>query len=209
LDSIASEIRRKEGIQITLDDVRAILTFVFAEIFDERQITNFLKKKHDAGLFEYLELTAKHYRSSKDLGSIGYLRTNFTSELVGQFLGGVRFQENRNFPAMSHAYLEDDIKVIVETLKRFTYLALIRSPRLKISEQRGKEIVIDIFTALSEADGHTLLPKDFQSWFLRSKSTAAQKRVICDFVAGMTDRYAVEFHSRLKSESPESIFKPM
>jgi dGTP triphosphohydrolase len=30
----------------------------------------------------------------------------------------------------------------------------------------------------------------------------------CDFVAGMTDRYAVEFYSRL-TESGASIFKPL
>jgi putative thiamine transport system substrate-binding protein len=33
------------------------------------------------------------------------------------------------------------------------------------------------------------------------------KRLICDFVAGMTDQYAVEFYSRMK-ESGASIFKP-
>ena len=36
-----------------------------------------------------------------------------------------------------------------------------------------------------------------------------KKRTIGDFVAGMTDRYAIEFYCRLFSESPESIFKPI
>ncbi|MGH8522736.1 MAG: hypothetical protein ACREXY_00470 [Gammaproteobacteria bacterium] len=33
-------------------------------------------------------------------------------------------------------------------------------------------------------------------------------RVVCDFIAGMTDSYAVDFYARLKSEVPRSIFKP-
>ena len=33
-------------------------------------------------------------------------------------------------------------------------------------------------------------------------------RCICDFISGMTDKYAIEFYGRLKSENPETIFKP-
>lgn len=35
-----------------------------------------------------------------------------------------------------------------------------------------------------------------------------RNRVICDFIAGMTDSYAMKFYARLKSENPETIFKP-
>ncbi|MGA9726232.1 MAG: hypothetical protein WBE80_09245 [Methylocella sp.] len=42
-----------------------------------------------------------------------------------------------------------------------------------------------------------------------SNNDAAKKRVVCDFIAGMTDRYAVEFYSRIFSDSPQSIFKPL
>jgi dGTPase len=39
--------------------------------------------------------------------------------------------------------------------------------------------------------------------------TLAAKRVICDFIAGMTDRYAVQFYGRLFGTNPESIFAPL
>jgi dGTPase len=42
----------------------------------------------------------------------------------------------------------------------------------------------------------------------RVRARAERKRLICDFIAGMTDRYAVEFYARLK-ESGASIFKPI
>jgi dGTPase len=36
-----------------------------------------------------------------------------------------------------------------------------------------------------------------------------QMRSVCDFVAGMTDRYAMEFYGRLHSDSAQSMFKPI
>lgn len=84
------------------------------------------------------------------------------------------------------------------------------SPRLKLAEYRGQEIVETIFDKLSEDNGHVLMPDDFRMWYERfSGKDSQQKRVICDFIAGMTDRYAVEFYARLRSESPETIFKPI
>ena len=29
------------------------------------------------------------------------------------------------------------------------------------------------------------------------------------FIAGMTDRYAVEFYGRLNSDTPQTVFKPL
>ena len=59
-----------------------------------------------------------------------------------------------------------------------------------------------------EKDGFRLLPDDYQGVFL-SISDDEKERVICDFIAGMTDRYALEFYGRLTSENPQTIFKPI
>jgi dGTPase len=42
----------------------------------------------------------------------------------------------------------------------------------------------------------------------RQAPSNQKKRVVCDYVAGMTDRYAVEFYARLTSETFYSMFKP-
>ena len=52
-----------------------------------------------------------------------------------------------------------------------------------------------------------LLPDDVNSLFSEIRDED-RDRIICDFIAGMTDRYAIEFYGRLKSERPETIFKP-
>lgn len=93
-------------------------------------------------------------------------------------------------------------------MKNFTYESQIQSPRLKVAEYRGQQIVKDIFTALSHANGWMLLPEDYQEKYNSSKEHFEKQRCICDFIAGMTDKYAIEFYGRLKSERPETIFKP-
>jgi len=67
---------------------------------------------------------------------------------------------------------------------------------------------VSIFQALSKKDDHRLLPLDFQQLYERSKNKATRHRVICDFIAGMTDAYAVDFCARLKSENARTIFRP-
>lgn len=78
-----------------------------------------------------------------------------------------------------------------------------------MGEFRGDELVSDIFKALVGDKGHLLMPSDVRDRFIKSKRKHEKARVVCDFVAGMTDRYAIEFWSRLKSNEPESIFKPI
>jgi dGTPase len=209
LDEIASELSENTDLRVSHKQIRAVLTFVFAGMFDNQSLRKFLRNKQQSKLIDYLEVLSHHYRGSRELGSVGYLRTGFTSECVGQFLQGVVFEADSKYPSLSKVTLNSSIRLIVETLKRFTYIALIGSPRLKVSEARGKEIVKDIFGILAGDGGHKFLPQDCQAWHARSVSKSAKMRVICDFVAGMTDRYAVEFHARLRSDTPESIFKPL
>jgi len=77
------------------------------------------------------------------------------------------------------------------------------------AEYRGKEIVNTIFAALSGTDGDALLPDDFREQFERLVGEENKKRLICDYIAGMTDAYAIEFYARLTSENARTIFRPL
>lgn len=141
----------------------------------------------------------------------GYYRTSYTSEVIHKLIMSIEVEYDERKPALSLVRLCEDERIKVEVLKNFTYETIIISPRLSIVEQRGFEIVETIFNALTEDNhraGYNLLPKDFRILFDGFTDNHLKKRVICDFIAGMTDRYAVEFFSRLKSENPQTIFKP-
>ena len=53
------------------------------------------------------------------------------------------------------------------------------------------------------------MPADFQQAFDGFGKEADKKRVVCDFISGMTDWYALEFYDRLRSSSPATIYKPI
>ena len=105
--------------------------------------------------------------------------------------------------------LPSELKDRVAILKHLTYEMVIQSPSLKTVKYRGKDIVTSIFEALDADGGELLLPEDFRRRAGDSDDGSVRSRVICDFIAGMTDRYAVEFYGRLKSDTPQTVFKPL
>ena len=149
------------------------------------------------------------YTESKLIASDGKMRSKFSSELVGAFMRGVSVKvlPGRDV-RFSQVIVERATRIKIESLKHLNYLLTIMSPRLKVVEYRGYEVVRTIFETLNSDEGHLLLPDDVQVLYERLNNTDAKKRLICDFVAGMTDRYAVEFYSRLR-ESGATIFKPI
>ena len=140
----------------------------------------------------------------------GYERTKQTSHMVNSFINGVHVEISSDNPILSKAYLDDETLLRVNVLKHFSYLSLINSSRLKVTEIRGNEIIEKMFDKLyKKGNGYSLLPEDTKELFNMSKDEIWRSRVICDFIAGMTDRYALEFYGRLFSENPQTIFKPM
>ena len=149
------------------------------------------------------------YIKSNLLMSDSKVRTELTSRLVRRFVKKVQVRICDEFPSLSKVYLDTEERKFVEVLKQFTWQYQILNHRLKIVASRGIEIVNTIFDLLSLEMGHEMLPNDFHYIYEQFTDEVSKKRVICDFIAGMTDRYAIEFYGRLKSMSPETIFKPL
>ena len=206
-------------------DVGKVLLSIFGGIFDlsEHGIT---QEDPDAAEIPAARamISSAAFRTSAELAGDGYLRTDLTSQLVGRFIRGVRVEANPIDPALTRVYLEMDTFQKVEVLKTFAYEALIMAPTLRVSEYRGRDIVQVIFDALAHGKGHLLMPDDFREVYDALYDPSEKMRVICDFVAGMTDRYALvicdfvagmtdryalEFCGRLFSTTPESIWKPI
>lgn len=156
------------------------------------------------GRLAELSLVAGAYNAAKDLQENGYLRASLTSQLVGEFIRGVSLEPNRDLPAISKITVANGIRTKIEVLKRYTFENHIEASRLKTVEFRGKDIVTEIFHCLK--DRPDLLPMDWRSRYEALPSQTHKLRCICDFIAGMTDRYALEFFQRLKGD-PVSIFK--
>jgi dGTPase len=75
-------------------------------------------------------------------------------------------------------------------LKRFLHENLYRHPRVVQTSTRARRIVSDLFGAFLEQPRR--LPPDFQA-----RAGEDTPRAIADYIAGMTDRYAIREHQRL------------
>jgi len=206
------------GIGITQFDVYEIILNTVSDIFDEesvKEMVNDLSNKGIKDIEAVSQTIAKigaiqAYDYSNEICTNGYLRTKQTSALVHNFMSNIKVVLNKKNPVLSKITMKKSIRNQIEVLKRYTYETVIESSRLKVAEYRGKDIVKEIFKALADKKrkGFELLPQDFRNLYDGFKDPSLKNRVICDFIAGMTDRYAVEFYSRLKSENPQTIFKP-
>ncbi|WP_395947630.1 dGTP triphosphohydrolase [Caedibacter taeniospiralis] len=188
------EQARVDGLDISIAEIKAILKSIFEGIID-----------FDARFDEI-------YQQAKKLASSSYLRTKFTSNLVHYCISQVGLNYNDRCPVLSSVYLEPHVYKQVEVLKLFVYFTVISSPKMNVVRYQGREIISTLFDILVRSQPETsLLPEDVGEIFYAfgADDLMSRARVISDFIASMTDRYAIELYSRLTSSSPQSLFKPI
>ncbi|MDG9667091.1 dNTP triphosphohydrolase [Hahella sp. CR1] len=134
-------------------------------------------------------------------------KEKLTAKRVGNLIRSVELVPNKEFPQLSRVRLNREKLISVELLKRLNFMLTIKSSRLTVTEYKGKEYVKQIFNSIIESDGN-LLPEHWKLEYNLAKNSSQKNRVVCDYVAGMTDRHAAEFHGRLFSEGA-SVFKPL
>ncbi len=160
--------------------------------------------------FERFRDVCESFRINKTFSEEHLFRSAFTSQRVSNLISSIEIHPlNERFPVLSGVRIPRDDMIEVEILKHLNYELVIRSPNLVMVEHRGKEIVTDIFKAIYKSKGD-LLPDEWKRDFeeIPEQREAERRRVVCDFVAAMTDRYAIEFHQALFGGG-KSIYKPL
>jgi dGTPase len=187
-----------QNTPLTIEQIDHVLESVFYELFGDE----------DSGNNPY-KVAAEIHRQSCVLGENGYFRTDFTSKLVNLFMVGIQYTHRPDFPCLSGVKFNIATFKMVEILKKYAYRSLVMSPRLKIAESRGRDIITAIFNTLMKTDdGRRLLPDDWRIVYFGRDGSEWRQRTVCDFIASMTDRYCVEFYARLVGIDAPSIHKP-
>jgi dGTPase len=99
--------------------------------------------------------------------------------------------------AFSAAMVEAD-----RAIKDFLYPRMYRHPRIMRIMGDAQRVVSDLFARYAERPEN--LPAEW-SHMIQTNEDAARLRGIADFIAGMTDRYALVEHSRLFRSTPKLI----
>ena len=89
----------------------------------------------------------------------------------------------------------DNVKNLNINLKKFLYKNLYKHPDVLEMTNQANHIIKNLFDAYT-ADVK-LLPTDYYQYNLEKINNNDKERVICDYIAGMTDRFALQEHIKL------------
>ena len=132
-------------------------------------------------------------------------RKHAISKLVGHFVDAIEVTEQNEFESPwldLQAQLPEHIEHTLQVLKDFVFKHVIRSSSVQVLEYKGQMMIMKLFQVLSE-NPEQLLPG---STLQKYKNAENPKRVICDYISGMTDNYATKLYSKLFSPDTGSVF---
>jgi len=89
----------------------------------------------------------------------------------------------------------DEIKRLNIELKKFLYKNLYMHPDVVVMTNRANVIIKDLFLAYN--NDLNLISEEYCAHNIDKINLGHKERVICDYIAGMTDRFAQQEHQRL------------
>jgi dGTPase len=162
----------------------------------------------DSDFLETQLITLKDNLFSKQ----SHLRKDAIGQLVSWFITSCQIEENHNF---KHPLLRFQVtlpqaqKTALNALKEFEMQHIILKPEVQMLVYKGQQMIMEIFDALS-SDPMRLLPREIAKEWKTSESQGQNShRIICDYMASMTDDYASRLYNKLFVPSLGSVFEPM
>lgn len=125
--------------------------------------------------------------------------------LVHHFIVSVKIGVNEAFrePLLRFKVcMNGDDRIFLDALKDLVFEDVIANPSVQHLEFKGQMLVVAVFEAIL-SDPKKLLPRNDWERFERSDN---DPRIICDYVAGMTDFYLLRTYDRLFSPHMGSVF---
>jgi dGTPase len=103
------------------------------------------------------------------------------------------------------AVLSDEARQVLNVLQDLVVDRVIRSTTVQQLEFKGQKIVTELFHAFATDPTRLLPPRDARHWE-EADGKASRHRVICDYIAGMTDEYATKRYQQLFEPRVGSVF---
>ncbi len=86
--------------------------------------------------------------------------------------------------------MSDEIGSAMEELRQFMFRSVYTNPFAKSEEERAKNLLADLYDYFVKNPGK--LPEEY-----RADETESVERHVCDYIAGMTDRYAINLYTQI------------
>ena len=126
-------------------------------------------------------------------------RKRAIGSLVNAFIVSVKIKEQKDFehPLLRfNASLSAPAEKFLDKLKGLIVRKVIKTPQVQTIEYRGQQLILRIYEAIA-SDPARLLKENFSELHQSMRDDISRKRIICDYIAGMTDEYATRMYERL------------
>ena len=137
-------------------------------------------------------------------------RKQAIGEIVNYFITAITVSvTNEAFESSLLKYnvvLLPEALVLLEHLMQCVYNHVIDSQEARTFEYGGQTVVLRLFEALSSNPG-SLLDNKNRELFHQAQDEQAALRMVCDYIANMTDEYAYRMHERLFGFNTRTIFE--
>lgn len=137
-------------------------------------------------------------------------RKEAIGEMVNYFITSVdlmQVQDAFEDPMLQHnVVLHASAQLFLDYCKSCIYQYVIDSQAARTFEYGGQKVVLRLFEAFG-SNPENLLDAKNRLLFREAKDLASAQRVICDYIANMTDEYAYRMHERLFGFNTRTIFE--
>lgn len=131
---------------------------------------------------------------------IGFMVNDVITE-TGKRVEGMDQVEDIRGARRASAAFSPDMEAAERDFKRFMYARLYHHPQQLKTSARAKEVTAGLFAAYSEDPGHME-----QEWSGRLPPQEPERsRHIADYVAGMTDRFAISRYAEIYGRWPDGL----
>jgi len=165
----------------------------------------FIEQLEDVPIFyQQMKLVLNKYPSisgSKIVNETVRLIINLlVNDLINNTKSNIKNESINNFNEVRDhdkplVCFSEEVKKSNMVLKRFLYANLYKHPDVIKMTKEANRIIKNLFSAYN--NDINLLPKDFYTYNLEKINSGFKERVICDYIAGMTDRFAQQEHKKL------------
>ncbi|WP_133129488.1 anti-phage deoxyguanosine triphosphatase [Legionella yabuuchiae] len=139
-----------------------------------------------------------------------YIRKQVIGEMVNYFITESKLQVTHSDfenPVLKYnIILNPEARALLDYLMQFIYEHVIDSQEARTFEYGGQTVVLRLFEAIS-SNPSSLLDNKNRMLFNNQKDEAQALRVVCDYIANMTDEYAYRMHERLFGFNTRTIFE--
>lgn len=132
-------------------------------------------------------------------------RKRYISRLVHHFITAIEYVELPEFSERLLRYrvrVREPQRTFLDALQDFVVREVITSPAVQHLEFKGQGMVVAVFEAMQAAPMR-LLPR---AELARFEAAGGDLRIICDYVAAMTDTHLLKTYERLFSPRMGSVF---